>query len=88
MKLTSWNIRGLNDPLKVRTIKNLIQMEKPQVFFLQETKCTSQTVGPILSKTWPGCHSVAVDASGGSGSLAIAWDPKAVSIMMPTLLTI
>eukprot|EP00253_Pinus_taeda_P024854 PITA_24854 len=64
MKLTSWNLRGLNSPGKLRMIKNMIKQEQPQIFFLQETKCNSDTLGNILSRAWPGCHSVAMDASG------------------------
>eukprot|EP00253_Pinus_taeda_P021345 PITA_21345 len=63
MKLTSWNIRGLNSPGKLKMIKNMIKQEQPQIFFLQETKCNSNTLGNILSRAWPGCHSVVVDAS-------------------------
>jgi len=80
MKLVSWNIRGLNSPGKLRMLKNMIKKEKPQMCFLQETKCNSTTLGSILSKAWPGCSSVAVDASGASGGLAIAWNTQAVSL--------
>ena len=80
MKLVSRNVRGLNSPSKLRMIKNLIRMEKPQVFFLHETKCTVNTLGPILSKAWLSFHSVAVDTSGASGGLAISWDPRSISI--------
>jgi len=72
MKLTSWKLRGLNSPGKLRLIKNMIKQEQPEIFFLQETKCNNITLGNILSRAWPGCHSVAVDASGASGGLAIA----------------
>eukprot|EP00253_Pinus_taeda_P019202 PITA_19202 len=54
-------------------------MENPQMCFLQETKCNSTTLGRILSKAWPGCRSVAVDATGASGGLAIAWNTQADS---------
>ena len=80
MKLTSWNLRGLNSPGKHRMIKNMVKQEKPQIFFMQETKCNSSALGNILSKAWPGCQSVAVDASGASGGLAIAWNPQAISL--------
>eukprot|EP00253_Pinus_taeda_P005765 PITA_05765 len=63
MKLTSWNLRGLNSPRKLRMIKNMIKQEQPQIFFLQETKCNNNTLANILSKAWPGCQSVTVDAS-------------------------
>lgn len=55
-------------------------MEKPQMCFLQETKCNSSTLGSILSKAWPGCRSVTVDASGASGGLAIAWNTQAIAL--------
>lgn len=48
--------------------------------FLQETKCNSVTLGSILSKAWPGCRSVVVDASGASGGLAIVWNTQAVTL--------
>ena len=80
MNLISWNVRGLNGPRKYRMIKNLIQKEKPHLLFLQETKCNSQTLGSILTKAWPGSRSVAVDAVGSSGGLAIAWNPQALQI--------
>ena len=80
MKLTSWNLRGLNGPSKVCMIRNMIKQEQPQIFFLQETKCNSSTLGQILSKAWPGSRSVAVDASGASGGLAIAWNKQTITL--------
>ena len=80
MKLVSWNLRGLNSPGKLRMLKNMIKMENPQMCFLQETKCNSSTLESILSKAWPGCHSVAVDTSGASRGLAIAWNTQAIEL--------
>eukprot|EP00253_Pinus_taeda_P031004 PITA_31004 len=80
MKLTSWNLRGLNSPGKRRMIKNMLKQEKPQICFLQETKCNSNTLGNILSRAWLGSCSVAVDASGASGGLAIAWNLQAIML--------
>eukprot|EP00253_Pinus_taeda_P028580 PITA_28580 len=80
MKLISWNLRGFNSPGKLRILKNMIKMEKPQIRFLQETKCNSSTLGSILSKAWPGCQLVAVNASGASGGLAIAWNTREITL--------
>eukprot|EP00253_Pinus_taeda_P023098 PITA_23098 len=55
-------------------------MEKLQICFLQETKCNSSTLGSILSKAWPGCQSVVVDASRALGGLAIAWNTQALTL--------
>lgn len=81
MNLTSWNLRGLNSLGKLRMIKNMIKQEQPQIFFLQETKCNSITLGNILSRAWLGCHLVTVDASGASGGLAIAWNMQAITLL-------
>eukprot|EP00253_Pinus_taeda_P004660 PITA_04660 len=80
MKLISWNLRGLNGLGKLRILKNMIKMEKLQIWFLQETKCNSSTLGSILSKAWPGCQLVAVDASGASGGLVIAWNTRVLTL--------
>eukprot|EP00253_Pinus_taeda_P011111 PITA_11111 len=80
MKLTSWNLRGLNSPGKLRIIKNMIKMEQPQICCLQETKCNSSTLGNILLRAWLGSQLVAVDASGASGGLAIAWNAQALTL--------
>ena len=81
MKLTSWNVRGLNSPGKHRMIKNIIKQERPQICFLQETKCNSDTLGNILSRAWIGSSSVVVDASRASGGLAIAWNLQAIALL-------
>ena len=47
---------------------------------MQETKCNSTTLGNILTKAWPGCHSVAVDSPGKFGGLAIAWNRQAITL--------
>jgi len=80
MKLISWNVRGLNSPRKCRMIKNMIQHEQPHILFMQETKCNNSTLDSILSKAWPGCQTVIVDASGASGGLAIAWNTQKISL--------
>eukprot|EP00253_Pinus_taeda_P021027 PITA_21027 len=55
-------------------------MERPQMCFLQEMKSNSATLGRILSKAWPGCRLVAVDATGASGGLAIAWNTQEITL--------
>jgi len=75
MKLISWNVRGLNSPSKQRMLKDLIQLEKPSVLFLQEKKGNSATLEKVLNKVWLGNCSVSVDTFGASGGLAIIWNP-------------
>lgn len=80
MKLISWNIKGLNGPGKGRLLKNMIMLEKPQILFLQETKCNSNTLERIAAKTWPGGLVTAVDANGVSGGLEIIWDARTIML--------
>jgi len=61
-------------------IKNMIQQEKHQIFFMQETKFNTTTLGQTLSKVGPGSQSVVMDALGASGGLAIALDERAITL--------
>lgn len=80
MKLISWNIRGLNSPGKGRLLKKLIMQEKPQIIFIQETKCNSNAIERIATKAWPRGMNVVVDADGASGGLAILWDARSITL--------
>jgi len=61
-------------------IKNLIQQEKPSIFFLQEKKSSNIAIERILNKIWAGSRSISVDASGASGGLVILWNPQTLSL--------
>jgi len=80
MKLISWNIRGLNSPRKGRLLKNMLMQEKPNILFLQETKCNMTVLEKIVAKAWPGELVTAVDAQGASGGLAILWDARVIHL--------
>eukprot|EP00253_Pinus_taeda_P008572 PITA_08572 len=80
MKLISWNIRGLNSPRKVRLLKNMLMQEKPNILFVQETKCSMQALEKIAIKVWPRGQVTAVDAQGASGGLAILWDSRVIQL--------
>ena len=47
MKIFSWNIRGCNHPRKIKTLARKIKLEKPDILFLQETKCSFETMMKI-----------------------------------------
>eukprot|EP00253_Pinus_taeda_P029733 PITA_29733 len=80
MMLISWNITGLNGPGKCKLIKNMIKQEKPQIIFLQETKCKSISLDRIATKVWPGSLATTVDSYGASGGLAIIWDARTIEL--------
>ena len=37
MNVSTWNVRGMNDPYKIKEIKNFLKMEKISVYGLLET---------------------------------------------------
>eukprot|EP00253_Pinus_taeda_P013113 PITA_13113 len=50
MKLTTWNIRGLGSKRKQRNLSSRIKEEKPDMVFIQETKCSMDKIREIHSK--------------------------------------
>eukprot|EP00253_Pinus_taeda_P006641 PITA_06641 len=58
----------------------MIQLEKPAIVFLQETKSTNVLLEKILRKAWPGSRSISVDGLGASGGLFIVWNPQNLTL--------
>lgn len=50
MKVISWNVRGLNGQTKQRLLKRKVQKEKPDIIFVQETKCASNIIKEVSRK--------------------------------------
>ena len=80
MKIISWNIRGCKSPLKTRILKRKIEVEKPWIILLQETKCSGEELAKVARKAWPRCNRMAINANGSAGGLGILWDPQLVSL--------
>jgi exonuclease III len=70
MKITSWNIRGMNDPSKQWMMKKIISMMKVDIVLLQETKCDKGNIRRITQRIWPGCEAKWIVAEGASGGVA------------------
>ena len=91
MKVLSWNIRGLNSKGKQRYLKEKLQVEKPQVMMLQETKVTGQKLETILKSFKMQYEVMAIDARGTSGGIAILWNGAEIVadrwIGLPRILT-
>ena len=80
MKILTWNIRGCNHPRKIRTLARKIKQEKPDILFLQETKCSFQSMQKIGQKIWKGSQVMAVEADGMRGGIAILWREREVDL--------
>ena len=80
MRITSWNIRGYNSPLKIHLLKRRIESEKLVIVFLQETKCSEADLKAIGKKVWHTNEVVAIDSRGATGGIGIIWNPRKVAL--------
>eukprot|EP00253_Pinus_taeda_P025264 PITA_25264 len=58
----------------------MLMQEKPNILFVQETKCNMLSLEKIATKVWPRGQVTAVDAQGASGGLAILWDSRVIQL--------
>lgn len=75
MRILSWNVRGMGNDRTFLALKTILQMHKPQVVFLCETKLMSvqmRKVGKLLK--FDGCF--AVSSKGRSGGIAMMWNSE------------
>lgn len=50
MKVLSWNVRGLGNDRAFREVKKILQMQRPQIVFLCETKMRAEQMRVIGEK--------------------------------------
>ena len=81
MQVLSWNARGLGSLRKQRLLKKKIMQEKPDLVFLQETKCTNQKLDEVGKHLDRHLEYLAVEGSGMSGGLATFWTPKTLHLL-------
>eukprot|EP00253_Pinus_taeda_P003590 PITA_03590 len=69
MKLVSWNCRGLGNPAKIESVKDLLKSEPADILLLQETKIGGPALLEINNSSWKKSSGTAVSARGTSGEL-------------------
>jgi exonuclease III len=70
MKITSWNIRGMNALSKQWMLKKRISMDKVDIVLLKETKCDEGNIKRITQRIWLGCEAKWIIVEGVSGGVA------------------
>lgn len=50
MKFTTWNIREIGTRRKQRNLSNKMKEEKPDMVFIEETKCSMEKIRDIHNK--------------------------------------
>lgn len=75
MKMLSWNIRGLGDPVKRASARSFFSLYRADIVLIQETKLnsfssrlTSDLTGGFLDE-W-----AALYATGSAGGMCIGWN--------------
>ena len=79
MIILSWNVRGLNSIPRQKAIHNLVVDHSPDVFCIQETKLSVESMVQQASSIWSRGQCQCVGATGSAGGLAIFWDPQKIS---------
>ena len=67
MNILSWNIRGLKNPHKVRTLSKNIKRQNLAIVFLLETKCLAKRIEEVSKKIWKGSEGMGIDTKGFAG---------------------
>ena len=80
MKIISWNIRGCNHPIKWKTLARNTKQERPDIVFVQETKCSTEGMEKVREKIWKGSRMIALDALGMVGEIVVLWQPNVVDL--------
>jgi exonuclease III len=80
MKILSWNVRGLNGRTKQRVLHKCIMEEKPDILFLQETKCASTIAEALFARCWRHNECIFNDSNGVAGGIVILWNPTTITL--------
>jgi len=78
MKIILWNARGLNSQAKHRILKRKIQKYRPEIMFLQETKCSSSSINNLCRKLGRNMEVLENASQGREGGLPTMWDTKEI----------
>lgn len=72
----SWNIRGMNNTIARRNLRNLLRMGLPWVLIIQKTKCETLSER-IKDSIWDDTHDwIFASSQGQSGGLNVSWDKR------------
>lgn len=68
--------KRLQQSTQVTTVKMQVQTKKMEIFFHEETKCSSVDLETFSKHSWKGVTLVALDTKGAAGGIGILWNPN------------
>ena len=81
MKVINWNIRGLNSPRKQRILRDKLKQEQPDLYFIQEMKCTTDRMEEINKQHWRKYKMVSIEDHQRSGGILMLWNPQILNLI-------
>ncbi|KAA3460557.1 reverse transcriptase [Gossypium australe] len=72
MKIISWNVRGLGNPLAVRRLRFMLKQHNPDMVFFMKTKVNDRRMERIRRRSGF-INGIEVGANGSRGGLCLAW---------------
>jgi exonuclease III len=75
MLLLSLNLRGVGGTLKAASVWRLLDNNRPDIVFLQETLVNAQKARDFMQHLRPSWITCAINSVGTSGGLLVSWDP-------------
>ncbi|CAL5337103.1 unnamed protein product [Camellia sinensis] len=79
MDMLIWNYRGVGNQRFKRTMRELVQIHKPELLILMETKVEFKSVGMFFN-CMGFTASAHVDPIGRSGGIWMIWNPNVVNV--------
>jgi hypothetical protein len=76
MILLSLNIRGVGGPLKLASMRRLLENTQSSIIFLQETLVNASAAREFMLRLRPNWMICAASSVGTSGGLLASWDPS------------
>jgi len=87
MKIISWNVNGLKNITKKKTLRDLVLKEDPDVVCIQELRCDcwETTLSPEIKEKYPHVYENAGERKGYSGTL-VFMKKKPLKVVFPEFL--
>jgi len=80
MIILSFNIHGFGGPLKIASLKELLNRINPNIVFFQETLVNGDKAKCMFLQCLPSWNVVAMDPYGRSGGLLSRWNLSCVEL--------
>ncbi|KAK9668744.1 hypothetical protein RND81_13G083200 [Saponaria officinalis] len=81
MKICAWNVRGCNNPLKLKEVSDFFRSNRFDVLGVLETRIRGNNAGRIISSTFRGLAVFCNYEVHSNGRIWLVWNPRNVSVI-------